>query len=178
MAAVITTFPILFALGLTNTLHLYIVNLPVLVFIHKPLTISLVLRAAPGRRVNNTSSILQRIESSWERLLTVAKLRSKSRCPHSGLCTLSFSCLRVQESLILLPFRSAGSVKCGAGRSWEGWGEDCSRRGRELWGCFSPDVAGEEWRLLLADHPLPHSQLPAHRLFLFCCELQFPWALH
>jgi hypothetical protein len=30
-------------------------------------------------------------------------------------------------------------------------------------------------RLLLAIHPMPHSQFPAHRLFLFCCELQFPW---
>lgn len=33
----------------------------------------------------------------------------------------------------------------------------------------------QELRLLLAVHPLPHSQFPAHRPFLFCCELQFPW---
>ena len=54
----------------------------------------------------------------------------------------------------------------------------CSGRGKGPWGCFSPDVGGEELRLLLVVPPLPHSQFPAHRLFLFCCERQFPWAPH
>lgn len=34
----------------------------------------------------------------------------------------------------------------------------------------------QELRLLLAIPPQSHSQFPAHRPFLFCCELQFPWA--
>lgn len=98
---------------------------------------------------------------------TAAELRSGSRCPHSSPCTLLLSGVRVRDRLVLLSPRCAGPEPGG-----------CSGRGGELWGCFSPDVGGEELRLLLSVHPLPHSQLPAHRPFLFCCELQFPWAPH
>ena len=48
------------------------------------------------------------------------------------------------------------------------------------WGCFGADVGSKGLRLLrvVPPHPPPYSQFPAHRLFLFCCELQFPWVPH
>lgn len=130
-----------------------------------------------GGRVSNRSTILQSALSSWDSLFQdhtelVTKLGSESRCPHSSPCALS-PVSESRNTLVRLPLRSAGPVKHQDGRS-----QGCSGRDREPWGCFSPDVGGEELRLLLVVHPLPCSQFPAHRLFLFCCELQFPWAPH
>lgn len=175
---VVTTFAILSTMGLPITLNLCTVNLPVLISTSNPLTTSLVLRAAPGERVNNTSSILERRLSLWEGL-PEGHTQGPSWDENPDVLTpvpvlfllcqsLGYSCLVASQ--VCWTSEALKWRKPGLG--------GCSGRGRVLWGCFSPDVGSEELRLLLTVHPMPHSQLPAHRLFLFCCELQFPWAPH
>lgn len=149
---------------------------------HKSLTISIILRAAPGGR-EGTYHKLHRTENT--KLLGEPFPRPHTLSGQAGI-RIQMSSLQSLCSLFLL-CQSLGYSHLVASQVC--WTSEVLRgkklglvgrsgRGREPWGCFGPDVGGEELRLLLVVHPLPHSQFPAHRLFLFCCELQFPWAPH
>lgn len=133
MIAVTIKFPIFSAMRLPITLNLYIVNFPVLISIYEPLTIFSVLRAAPARTVNNTSSILQkRTLSSW---------KGFSKTTHSGQpgIRIQMSSLQALYSFFLL-CQSPGCSCLVASRvcwtsevlTWKKPGlGGCSGRGRE-----------------------------------------------
>lgn len=173
MAAAIN-LPIPSAMGLPITLTLNTINLPVLISYTTPSLSLLVLGAIPGGREGTVTLENTELRSEpFPRPHTVSG-RAGIGIQMSSLESRPLSPASESRMLVSVPLRSAGPAKRQDGRRL--WG-GCSGRGRGPWGCFSADVGSKGLRLLLVA-PRPHSQFPAHRLFLFCCELQFPWVPH